>query len=397
MPARAATGAGTGDGREAGDVLSQRALNRATLARQLLLERDQMTAVEAIEHLVGMQAQAPNAPYVGLWSRLGGFRHGELAGLLTSRQAVRATVHLVTARDFLVLRPLVQPALGRSFSGSPFGQQLKDVDLAPILAAGRELLEERPRTRTELAALLGSRWPAFDAMTLSYTVSYLVPLVQVPPRGVWGSSGPAAFSPAESWLGQPLDPDPVPDEVLLRYLAAFGPATVRDMQLWSGLTRLRAVVDRLRPRLRAFRDEQGNELYDLPDAPRPDPDIPAPPRFLPEYDNVLLSHADRARIITDGRRVPLPPGNGGTCGTILVGGFMRGTWKIARGSKVGRPGAHWAAVEGRPQGEAATLIIEPFAPLPPQDRTALAEEGLRLLDFAAADAADRDVQFNHPT
>jgi hypothetical protein len=390
MPARAATEAGKGDSRESGAVLGPRALNRATLARQLLLERRQMPAAEAIEHLVGMQGQAPNAPYVGLWSRLDGFQHDELAGLLTSRRAVRATlmratVHLVTARDFLTLRPLIQPALGRSFTGSPFGQQLKGVDLAPILAAGRELLEERPRTRAELAALLGARWPEFDAMTLSYTISYLVPLVQVPPRGVWGSSGPASWSPAESWLGQALDPDPAPDGVILRYLAAFGPATVRDMQLWSGLTRLRTVVERLRPRLRIFRDEQGNELYDLPDAPRPDPDTPAPPRFLPEYDNVLLSHADRSRIITDGRRVPLPPGNGGTCGTVLVDGFMRGTWKIER-----------SKVEGRSQRNGAILIIEPFAPLTPQDRTALAEEGMRLLAFAAADAKGHDVQFSNP-
>jgi DNA glycosylase AlkZ-like len=360
-------------------VLNRRALNRATLQRQLLLDRHRWPAAVAVEHLAGMQAQAPNAPYVGLWTRLAGFRHDELAGLITGRQAVRgplmrATVHLVTARDFLALRPVVQPVLERAFAGSPFGRDLVGVDRDAVLAAARDLLIDRPRTRAELGPLLARRWPGHDATSLAYAATHLMPLVQVPPRGIWGDSGPAAWTTAESWLGQPLDPEPVPARLVVRYLAAFGPATVHDMQAWSGLTRQREIVDRIRPSLRTFHSEDGTELFDLADAPRPDPDTPAPPRFLPEYDNLLLSHADRTRVITDGRRVPLYPGNGGGYGTILVDGFHHGTWQIT----------------------ADGLAVETFRQLSTQDHEALVEEGQRLLAFAAPHAP-RDVQVRRAT
>jgi hypothetical protein len=364
---------------QAGDeVLGRLALNRATLARQMLLERARVSALEALERLVGMQAQAPRAPYVGLWSRLEGFRAAELSELISSRRAVRAplmraTLHLITARDFPQLRGAVQPVLERSFAGAPF--DISGVDRQALLEAGSSLLAERSLTRPELGAALGRRWPEHDPPSLAQAITYLVPVVQVPPRGLWGSSGAARWALAEAWLdGGGAPPTAASREALvLRYLAAFGPASVRDVQTWSGLTRLTEVVDRLRPQLRTFRDERGIELFDLPDAPRPDPDTPAPPRFLPEYENLLLSHADRSRFLLGGESVPLPPGLGARSGTLLVDGIVRATWSIRR------------------RGTSATLQIEPFERL--TDRDTIREEGTRLLDFAAEDAAEHHVTF----
>lgn len=363
------------------EQLTQRAPNRATLARQFLIEPARMPALRAIEHLVGMQAQAPRAPYVGLWSRLEQFRGTELSELINSRRAVRAplmraTLHLVTARDFNALRGVVQPVLERSFAGAPF--DIEGIDRPALLEAGRSLLAERPLTRPELGAALAQHWPGHDPTSLAQAITYLVPVVQVPPRGLWGSSGAARWTLAETWLAGTSEAGTQQaaasrEDVVVRYLRAFGPATVRDIQTWSGMTRLAEVVDRLRPELRTFRDERGGELFDLPDAPRPDPDTPVPPRFLPEYENLLLSHADRSRFLPSGERVPLPPGLGARSGTLLVDGFVRATWSIDR-----RHGS-------------ATLNIEPFDRL--ADRQAIREEGARLLGFAAADAGEHDISF----
>jgi hypothetical protein len=355
------------------EILGPRALNRATLQRQMLLERMQLTAEEAIEHLAGMQGQAPDAPYVGLWSRLEGFRPEELASALTERRAVRATVmrgtvHLVTADDFAAMRPVIQPVLERLFAGSPWARNLRGLDLDALLVEALPLVREQPRTRAELARALGERRPGIDGLSLAYAVTYLVPLVQVPPRGIWGSRGQATWASAETWLGRGLGRPDV-EGLLLRYLGAFGPATVADMGTWSGLSALREVVEALRPRLRVFNDQRGRELLDLPDAPRLDPDTPAPVRFLPEYDNVLLSHADRSRVLDPGRLPPLAPGNGGRLGTVLLDGRFAATWRIARF-------AH-----------GALLTVEPFGAPARADRAALEEEGRRLLAFVAGDAA----------
>lgn len=268
----------------ASPILSKRALNRALLARQLLLKRSDMPVHQAAQHLVGLQAQAPNPPYVALWTRLQNFRHEELSRLIMDRSIVRialmrSTIHLVTAEDCLTLRPVLQSVQDRALKGT-FGKKLAELDLDALAAAGRALLEAQPLTFSELGKRLQEQWPQSDATALAQAVRCSLPLVQVPPRGIWGASGQAAHTTAEAWLGRPLPQGQDPEAMLLRYLAAFGPASVKDMQVWSGLTRLREVVERLRPSLLSFRDKQGNELFDLPDAPRPDPLAPATPRFL---------------------------------------------------------------------------------------------------------------------
>jgi hypothetical protein len=367
------------------DVLDRRALNRALLARQLLLARQARTAADAIEHLVGMQAQVPTDPYFGLWSRLEAFRPDELARLIAGREAVRgalmrSTLHLVTARDWQALRPVVQPVLERVFHvGSQWGRRVAGVETGALLEAGRALLEERPRTSRELGTLLRLRWPDRDATALAYAVQYLLPLIQIAPRGVWGATKQATWTTSEAWLGRPPEADQAPDAMVLRYLAAFGPASPADAGAWSGLTRLGQVFERLRPRLRPFVDERGRELLDLPDAPRPDPATPAPPRFMPQYDNVLLGHADRSRVISEEHRRRLLAGGllvGGAA--FLVDGFVAGTWRIER------------------QRDSAILHLAPLDPLSPRDRKALAAEGAGLLAFAAADASSLDVRLAEP-
>ena len=362
------------------EVLSQRQLNRATLARQLLLERSRVSAADTIELLVGMQAQVPRDPYTGLWSRLEGFRPEHLADLIANRRAVRAslmraTIHLSTARDCLLLRPLMQPVSERTFrSGSPFGKRLPDVDLDELTRVGRALVEEQPRTRAELRVLLGERWPDRDADAMAYAISYLVPMVQVTPRGLWETSGQARWTTIESWLNRPLVAEPRIDDLVLRYLGAFGPASPGDMQTWSGLARLREAFERLRPDLRVFRSESGKELFDLPDAPRPDPDTPAPTRFLPEYDNVLLSHADRSRMGSDEHRARLAADWVVGTGGVLVDGFVRATWRIERANG------------------SVILQVRPVVKLTRKEAGAVREEGARLLDFVAGDAGNHDVR-----
>jgi DNA glycosylase AlkZ-like len=346
-------------------VLSQRDLGRATLARQHLLDRVAAQAADVIDHLGGMQAQAPLAPYVGLWTRIQRFAPDELSALIEQRRVVRlhlmrTTVHLVSARDCLDWRTLFCQLHAADFSAH-FGHRARAVDLTVLVRQAQCLLEERPRTRGELGRLLAERWPDVDPGVLAYAATYHIALCQVPPRGLWGRNGPAAWAPVESWLGAPLRSVPV-DALVLRYLGAFGPASVADVQVWSGLTRLREVTERLP--LRMFRGEDGQALYDLPDAPRPPGETPAPPRFLPAYDNLLLSHADRTRVIPGNRPVPLPPGNGATAGTFLVDGRWQGTWQI------------------RDQA----LRIQPFTTLRRDDRDALLTEAAKLGAFLAPKA-----------
>jgi hypothetical protein len=366
-------------------VLSRRALNRSLLERQLLLRRASMPAEDAIEHLIALQAQEPFDPYTALWSRLEGFQAEELANLLTDRRAVRAnammrtTIHLLTARDWLALRPVLQIVQERGFrTGSPFGRNLAGLDIDEVVEAGRVLLEEQPRTNSQIGKLLHERWPDRDATSLGYAVRYLLPLVQVPPRGIWGKGGLPVLATAETWVGRPVGTDTAPDDMILRYLAAYGPASVMDIQAWCWMTRLGPIVERLRPQLRTFRDENGKELFDVPDAPLPDPDTPAPPRFLPTYDNIVLSHKDRSRIIGDPSTWAVDGGQFDRIflrGSVLVDGFVHSGWRVDR------------------DGDRATLVVMPAMPFPKGEREAVADEASRLLAFLAPDAT-QDIRFD---
>jgi len=358
------------------NTLDNRALNRALLARQLLLERHEMPAADAIEHLVGLQAQEPHEPYVGLWSRLVGFQPDELVELLESRAAVRTqlmrrTLHLVTARDCLTLRPLHQSML-RARMWATLRREMPDVDLIELGQAGRALFEEKPRMLSEAGRALLDRWPGVPARVLGDALGSLVPLVQVPPRGLWGQRGPALNTTVEAWLGQPLteSTSEARDRLILRYLAAYGPAAAADIRAWSGLSGLQDSLTRLRPGLRTFRDERGRSLFDLPDAPLPDPQAPAPPRFLPAFDNAVLGFDDRSRIIDAADR-----------GLSVAG---------ARFVLVdGRVGATWTAVS---DATTATLRIAPLVRLRRRDTDAMVAEGRRLLAFLAATAKRRLVE-----
>ncbi|WP_326662528.1 winged helix DNA-binding domain-containing protein [Streptomyces canus] len=367
-------------------VLSPRALNRATLDRQLLLRRSGLSAKAAVGHLLGLQAQNVKPPYYALAARLDGFAPEELSELMADREVVRivtmrSTIHTHTAEDCLTLRPLVQPARDRELIN--FRKGLQGVDLDRLAVLARELVEAEPRTMKQLREALLAEWPDADPQALAIAARCKLPLVQVTPRGLWGRSGQVALTTAEHWLGRSTDaspteaspteaspteaspteprptepsPTPTPDETVLRYLAAFGPASVKDMQTWAGLTRLRDAFERLRPQLRIFRDENGVELFDLPEASRPAEDTPAPPRFLPEFDNLLLSHADRTRVVPKEYWGRSWQGNQAYC-TLLVDGFLAGVWKLT--------------------GD--MLVVQPFDRLSKAQQKDVTAEGQRML------------------
>jgi hypothetical protein len=362
-----------------GGAISQRALNRAILARQFLLARQGASALETIRHLGGIQAQAPRSPHVGLWTRLTDYRTEELDDVLVSRAAVRGTfmrvtLHLVTTDDCRYFRALLQPMIERVFASTQFWREIKGIDLTALLKDGRDLIEGQPLTRAQLGPMLAQRWPGYDPTSLAYAVSYLLPTVQPPPRGLWQLNGPAVVTTVEHWLDAELACEPSPDELVLRYLGAFGPASVRDAQVWSGLTRLGEVFERLRPRLVTFTDSAGRELFDLPDAPRPDEDVEAAVRYLPEFDNLLLSHDDRSRVNPVGLPPPIPPGNGGTSGTVLVDGFWLADWKLSQ------------------DDGAAIVTVTAHERLTRTDKAEVRAEGHRLLAFLAPCAERTDVR-----
>ncbi|XRQ16367.1 winged helix DNA-binding domain-containing protein, partial [Actinomadura welshii] len=353
-------------------VLDNRALNRATLARQLLLERSDAPALDAVSHLCGLQAQEPQEPFTGLWSRLRAFDPAELSDLLTERHVVRMplmrrTIHLVTAADALAWRSrhhamLLQRTLG------VYRREVDGVDLGELAAAGLALMADgRPRTTAEIVRELTERWP-MPGRALGEMVTALVPMVQAPPRGVWRTKAGVHHVLLSSWLGREVAPlpaddsDPVGRTLVRRYLAAYGPAASADLRAWCGLAGLPAAVAALRDELVVFRDERGRELLDLPGAPRPDPDTPAPVRFLPAFDNAVLGYHDRSRIIDDAHRLLSVAGER----VVLVDGRVAATWKVDAGPR---------------EVEAGTVVVHPLYPLTKTDRDAVQEEGERVASF----------------
>jgi len=364
-------------------VLTLRELNRATLARQMLLEREEISVSDAVQRLAGLQAQVPGPPYVGLWTRLRDFRREYLTRLVEQRLVVRATLmratlHLMTAEDYARLRPAIQPALTRAME-SAAGKRLEGLDIDRLARTAHAYFEEEPRTFAELRPWLAGIQPDRDLSALAYAVRTHLPLVQVPSGGRWGYPGNAPFTTAESWLGRPLSGPGDPRELIRRYLAAFGPATVADVQKWSGLSRLKEFVDQMKPELRSYRDEGGKELLDLPDAPLPPADTPAPVRFVPDYDNLILAHAGRRRMISDEYRSRIFLSAARVRATFLVDGFVQGVWKIEKNKGT------------------ATLVIEPFITLSKKDSDALVEEGERLVRFVEDGAKRHEVRFAEQT
>ncbi|MFF1400142.1 winged helix DNA-binding domain-containing protein [Streptomyces sp. NPDC058287] len=358
-------------------TLSLRALNRALMDRQFLLARTDRTPVEVIGRLVALQAQEPNWAYVGLWSRIHDFTQAELTTLLEDRQVVRSgllrsTQHLAAADDFRRLRPLLQPVLDRTAGSPHFTRNSTGLDAQSLVADGLDLLAGGTLSRKELARRLAERHPGRDGRILAGEVELRTPLVHGAATGAWGSWGnrsAVAVTPAEAWLGQPMATAATATGVkaaakglIRRYLAAFGPAGVKDVQAWCGLTRLGEVVADMHAELRRYCGPDGRELFDLADAELPDPETPAPVRLLPAFDNALLGHADRTRVISDEDRKRVMPGQAQVRPTFLVDGQVHGTWTF----------------------KAGTLQLTPFRPLCATDRAALEQEADRLLPFVGA-------------
>ena len=332
----------------------------------------------AVERLVAMQAQVPRDPYVALWSRLEGFRPSALSDAVESRRAVRmtllrATLHLVSARDALVLRPMFQPVVARMFFGQrAFRRAAEGVDLEEVVEVFRARLEQRPGTRSDLSRVVAERWPDRDAENLGYAM-YLLPTVQITPRGLWGRSGRAAVTTLEHWLGASRlgsDEGSGRTDLVRRYLAVFGPATPADFSTWSGLAGTPEAFEELRPRLRTFRDERGRELFDVPRGPLPSPNAPAPVRFLPEYDNALLGHDDRSRVVPDGVPQWTEVGWSG----VLVDGFLTARWRAADGE----------------------VRVEPFRDLGTHEWSAIRDEGRHLLELLEPSSASPTVTIAEP-
>ena len=333
-----------------------RELNRATLARQLLLERKRLAPAALIERLVGMQAQWPSAPYVGIWTRTTGFRREalerELArGTVVKATVMRQTLHLVTRRDYGVIRAAMSET---NFPWESAAAKRLARSLRALAAAGSVTTAEALAYLERKHGLTG-----IDARRAWRAARASAHLLHHHETALWNARPEGRFvAIAEP---EPLVPVEARAEMLRRYLGAFGPSTRKDINLWSmmhmpEIDAALALLD-----LRRFRDEQGRELLDVPRAPLPEDDMPAPPRFLPKWDNVLLAHADRSRILPHPHRKLIIGKNGDVAPTFLVDGFVAGTWRLEKGR----------------------VALEPFAKLSRATRSELEDEAARLEAFVS--------------
>ena len=347
-------------------VLSRRELNRALLARQLLLERTSMPVARAVERLAGLQAQYTPSPYLSLHARLDGFERDSLTRALERRTVVKAllmrgTLHIVTPRDFWAFTT-ARRELGRILWPPSYEKLLPSKRLAELATAAVRELGDGPRTFKEIVALLaphasGNATPTF----IWRRVQGHEYIVHAPPSGTWGYHKEGVYESAAARIpAKPPAPDDAFDEMVRRYLAAFGPASKHDFAQWAGLPRLGPIAESLeRMKLRTFLDEHGRTLFDLPRSPLPDADTPAPVRLVPRFDNLVLSHADRSRVLGDVPVTKIVTKNAIVHATILIDGFVTGTWQLEKGR----------------------VKLEPFAAIPRESKRALNEEVERVESF----------------
>jgi hypothetical protein len=358
-------------------TLSLRQLNRTLLARQFLLERQTLACAKTIAALLALQSQIPNPPYIGLWTRMRGFEKQQLTALLKSRVVVRApwirsTLHLVTAEDHQAYQAVIQPALARGLR-SFFGARAQGLDIERLIAIAQPYLESETPAIGALRDKLQEHEPQKDKQAMAYAVRSYLPLVQVPPSGSWGVGTRARYTTAERWLGAPSPSDL--GSLFRRYLAAFGPADVMDFQTWTGMTRLKSALKPTLDTLACYRDAQSRILYDLPGKLLVEEEARAPIRFLPEYDNILIAHRDRGRILPEAYRKKVFVSAGRVLGAVIIDGFVGAIWKVEHTK------------------QCAILRVTLFEKQRDEVLVAIEAEGLALARFIDEDAASHRVEF----